>query len=150
LGWEHVRVWSTDLFRDPARDVARVVAAAQRASKRLSEEETSHVAVEPADQEPVAGPSPDDADGTAGASAVGASAADIAVADTPTADTSAADTPAETADDTARKRRIMRRRPKTGPEQTLDDTDRGWGEHTDQSAHDRWLQEQRPPHWGSD
>lgn len=28
LGWRHVRVWSTDLYRDPARDVARVVAAA--------------------------------------------------------------------------------------------------------------------------
>jgi hypothetical protein len=32
LGWEHVRVWSTDLFRDPARDVARVVAAVRSAS----------------------------------------------------------------------------------------------------------------------
>ena len=32
LGWEHVRIWSTDLFRDPARDVARVVAAVRRAS----------------------------------------------------------------------------------------------------------------------
>jgi hypothetical protein len=32
LGWEHVRIWTTDLFRDPARDVARVVAAVRRAS----------------------------------------------------------------------------------------------------------------------
>src|SRR5664280_1745539 len=32
LGWEHVRVWSTDLFRDPARDVARVIAAARSGS----------------------------------------------------------------------------------------------------------------------
>jgi len=32
LGWEHVRVWSTDLFRDPARDVARVIAAVRSAS----------------------------------------------------------------------------------------------------------------------
>ena len=32
LGWEHVRVWSTDLFRDPARDVARVSAAVRAAS----------------------------------------------------------------------------------------------------------------------
>ena len=32
LGWEHVRIWSTDLFRDPARDVARVAAAVRRAS----------------------------------------------------------------------------------------------------------------------
>lgn len=33
LGWEHVRIWSTDLFRDPVRDVARVVAAVRRASE---------------------------------------------------------------------------------------------------------------------
>jgi DNA polymerase III delta prime subunit len=41
LGWEHVRVWSTDLFRDPARDVARVIAAVRAAS-----------AAQPADPEP--------------------------------------------------------------------------------------------------
>ena len=33
------------------------------------------------------------------------------------------------------------------PEQTSDDTDRGWGERPDEDSHDRWLQEQRPPHW---
>jgi hypothetical protein len=139
LGWEHVRVWSTDLFRDPARDVARVVAAAQRASKRISEEEASRVVETPRDQEPVVGPSPDAA---AAADDHAAAAADSAADDDAAA--------GETAEDTARKRRVMRRRPKRGPEQTLDDTDRGWGEHTDQSAHDRWLQEQRPPHWGGD
>ena len=35
-------------------------------------------------------------------------------------------------------------------QQTKDDTDAGWGEGQDESAHDRWLREQRPPHWGSD
>ncbi|MGL5928357.1 MAG: DUF559 domain-containing protein, partial [Dermatophilaceae bacterium] len=25
LGWQHLRVWSTDLYRDPAREVARVL-----------------------------------------------------------------------------------------------------------------------------
>ena len=38
------------------------------------------------------------------------------------------------------------------PEQTTDDTDVGWGEAPDPEAtsdeHERWLQEQRPPHWG--
>ncbi|HEX2705263.1 MAG TPA: AAA domain-containing protein, partial [Candidatus Lustribacter sp.] len=29
LGWTHLRVWGTDVFRDPARDVARVIAAAR-------------------------------------------------------------------------------------------------------------------------
>ncbi len=33
-------------------------------------------------------------------------------------------------------------------EQTSDDTDRGWGEHPDEDEHERWLREQRPPHWG--
>jgi hypothetical protein len=34
------------------------------------------------------------------------------------------------------------------PEQTTDDTDAGWGERSDDSQHDDWLREQRPPHWG--
>lgn len=38
-------------------------------------------------------------------------------------------------------------RPRRSPEQTRDDTDRGWGERPDESDHDRWLREQRPPHW---
>lgn len=32
-------------------------------------------------------------------------------------------------------------------EQTRDDTDRGWGEGPDEDEHERWLLEQRPPHW---
>ncbi|MEW2385370.1 hypothetical protein AB0873_25230 [Micromonospora sp. NPDC047707] len=31
------------------------------------------------------------------------------------------------------------------PEQTTDDTDRGWGERS--GGNDDWLLEQRPPHW---
>lgn len=31
--------------------------------------------------------------------------------------------------------------------QTKDDTDAGWGEWADEDAHERWLREQRPPHW---
>ncbi len=58
-------------------------------------------------------------------------------------------------DEGARNRRVRGRRAgrvadRTAPEQTTDDTDLGWGERRDQDAHDRWLQEQRPPHWGSD
>lgn len=33
------------------------------------------------------------------------------------------------------------------PEQTRDDTDRGWGERPDEDEHESWLLEQRPPHW---
>ena len=32
--------------------------------------------------------------------------------------------------------------------QTTDDTDAGWGERSDDRAHDEWLRERRPPHWG--
>lgn len=31
--------------------------------------------------------------------------------------------------------------------QTSDDTDVGWGEVPDADGPDRWLREQRPPHW---
>jgi hypothetical protein len=31
--------------------------------------------------------------------------------------------------------------------QTGDDTDAGWGERADEGTHERWLHEQRPPHW---
>ena len=34
------------------------------------------------------------------------------------------------------------------PEQTKDDTDVGWGRVPESmDAHERWLLEQRPPHW---
>jgi hypothetical protein len=113
LGWEHVRVWSTDLFRDPARDVARVHAAVQRAATPGTDDLPAAVEPEPREEAAGAGefrPSPDEG---------------------------------------ARKRRL-RRKGKRAPEQTKDDTDAGWGEFHDESAHDRWLQEQRPPHWGRD
>lgn len=45
--------------------------------------------------------------------------------------------------DTGEARPGRRRR----PDQSGDDTDAGWGEQEDQRAHDRWLEEQRPPHW---
>jgi hypothetical protein len=32
-------------------------------------------------------------------------------------------------------------------EQTRDDTDLGWGERRGDTEHERWLAEQRPPHW---
>jgi len=34
LGWTHLRLWSTDVFRDPAREVARVVAVVRAAAGR--------------------------------------------------------------------------------------------------------------------
>lgn len=39
--------------------------------------------------------------------------------------------------------------PAQADSQTRDDTDAGWGESAEdaQGTHDRWLQQQRPPHW---
>jgi hypothetical protein len=51
LGWEHVRVWSTDLFRDPARDVARV-SAAVRAASAANPTDTKPADTKPADTKP--------------------------------------------------------------------------------------------------
>jgi hypothetical protein len=48
LGWEHVRIWSTDLFRDPARDVARVIAAVRSVSA-MRPAETRPTNAQPAD-----------------------------------------------------------------------------------------------------
>ena len=33
------------------------------------------------------------------------------------------------------------------PEQTADDTDRGWGEHPDDADDDERLIREKPPHW---
>lgn len=37
--------------------------------------------------------------------------------------------------------------PGVQPGQTVDDTDAGWAERPAGRQHDRWLHEQRPPHW---
>jgi hypothetical protein len=173
LGWMHVRVWTPDLFRDPARDVARVNAAVQQA-----------VANRPANVVPApAGPAPTGAapagtatrteqtaatartEQTAATAAAGTDEGQqvLPLGDVPDEDRpeAGAGEPADdgefvpASDDGARQRRVRGRkatRPaqRSTPEQTKDDTDLGWGEQHDESAHDRWLREQRPPHWGSD
>jgi hypothetical protein len=107
LGWEHVRVWSTDLFRSPARDVARVRAAVLAASDAL----------------------PD-------------------VGGAPVVAESEAERPQESADTTSSDTKTQAGPVGSKLEQTRDDTDAGWGERPNEGAHDQWLQEQRPPHWG--
>jgi len=116
LGWRHVRIFSTDLYRDPAREVARVIAATREAMP-------AGVAV--------------GAWLEGGGMTVGAHDDEWAPE---------AEKPGEKAASTSKKgrRRGFRR---SSAEQTLDDTDAGWGERVDESAHDHWLGEQRPPHW---
>jgi hypothetical protein len=167
LGWMHVRVWSTDLFRDPARDVARVNAAVQQAV-------ASRAAAVPVADEPTAPPEPaaEPAVPEPSAPGPGSGAApslfdDVPAEEIPETEGPGADEFVPTTDQGARERRVRGRKakrviaPATSEQpdapmldvptvQTKDDTDAGWGESQDESAHDRWLREQRPPHWGSD
>jgi hypothetical protein len=58
----------------------------------------------------------------------------------------------EPAEQAAEQRAGEQPAPRRRPEQTTDDTDLGWGEAKDpddvRDGHERWLREQRPPHWG--
>jgi hypothetical protein len=168
LGWEHVRVWTTDLFRDPARDVSRVHAAVQRAAARRASEEAARprratagvtrveseqplVTTAPplASQAPPQTPPEASAELPEGAAEGPEGAAEEAQLTFDGLDPAPEEfTPAP--DEGARKRRVRGRRATSKPEQTKDDTDAGWGERDDPSAHDRWLFDQRPPHWGND
>lgn len=66
----------------------------------------------------------------------------------PSGDEAAADTGASQAPAASARPATPAARPAPKPEQTSDDTDVGWGEAPESGdAHDRWLLEQRPPHW---
>lgn len=131
LGWRHVRVFSTDLYRDPAQEVARVVAATRNAQPLMLDDEPEGAARDfggSAGPEVSAGPEGPSGSGSDRA----ASESEETLEETPEPEV------------TKKRRRPFRR---SKADQTLDDTDAGWGERTDESAHDRWLREQRPPHW---
>ena len=138
LGWRHLRVWSTDLYRDPAREVARIVAAV-REQVRLEIGGEAPMAG-PEAPNAAAGPTPESGESEVRPEAtdLAASSDDAARAGSPTG----ASAGEGTATESGRPARAVR-----APEQTRDDTDRGWGERRDEAAHDAWLQEQRPPHW---
>ncbi|WP_411285528.1 DNA helicase [Lapillicoccus sp.] len=157
LGWRHVRIFSTDLYRDPAQEVARVVAATRGALPPMLDDEPEGETTGfggsagpggtagpggPSGSEFVEGGRPDEGPPDASGS-VGDSESHPAASESEEA-------PEETREEapepevTKKRRRVFRR---SKADQTLDDTDAGWGERADESAHDRWLREQRPPHW---
>jgi len=118
LGWEHVRIWSTDLFRNPARDVSRVMAAVHAAS---ASRPGGHA------EEPVHGqPTPDH----------------------PAQGQPSGIQPAGNGRTEPARPPDAGRSGSSKPEQSRDDTDEGWGERPHEDAEDQWLREQRPPHWG--
>ncbi len=131
LGWRVITVATVDLFRDPAREEARIVSALEGLRARKT----------------VPAGTPKSRRAAAGPATVGDAAPLVTItpASTPPAQSSAQgptppsyNMPADTAI-TSRRRRPV--------EQTRDDTDAGWGERPRDSAHDHWLEENRPPHW---
>jgi hypothetical protein len=153
LGWEHVRVWSTDLFRDPARDVARVIAAVRAASAArpadLQPSDAHRAGVKPADVQLPDIELPDVK--PAGVESAGVESADVKPAGVEPADSKPDD--AKPADSKPGDAKPADSKPhgvttRSKPEQTRDDTDAGWGERPNEDANDQWLRDQRPPHWG--
>jgi hypothetical protein len=132
-GWQYLRVWTTDIFRDPARDVARVTAAVWEASNAAADVDGLASAGLPTGVLP----------GTGGADDSPEQPHEAGAPSEQDAGTSASGGSARRGKSKGKRRRRFRR-----PEQTSDDTDQGWGERADEDAHDRWLEEQRPPHWG--
>ncbi len=146
LGWHHVRVWSTDVFRDPAREISRIVSIARDQTPRVDDAAGSGgPEVEPEPEGTVAGEGPTEAEDP------------VAAADRAEAAPAAATDEGATEAGTARRRRRAFRKG-TGAAASLPDGDDygpvhadldvGWGERPDDPiSRDRWLQEQRPPHY---
>jgi very-short-patch-repair endonuclease len=146
-GWRHLRVWSTDLYRDPAREVARIVTAVREQARALGtpipddSDEPTPTVPEPGAQVAMT---------ESGPTVSGPTVSEPAAPETGGSNGSAQ--PAGSPRPAARRRRRAVRRGTTETAdpaaQTTDDTDAGWGEHRDNNgAHEQWLQDQRPPHW---
>jgi hypothetical protein len=134
-GWSWVPVWSTDVYRDPAREVARIVAEVRAHLREVATTAVTHHATET---------------GKAAAAETAAHEhAELAVEEQVSADQVAeeADVDGDAMSDEHSTPEPPKPRVKPTVDQTRDDTDAGWGERADESAHDRWLEEQRPPHW---
>lgn len=144
LGWHHLRVWSTDLYRDPAREVARVLKAVRVAAAARTLLAAGPRAGPAAD---VGGPRAEGRPADARSGPLGDRGDESGDPSGDRGDVPSdvrGDVPSDDSQKPGKKRRrVFRRR----PEQTSDDTNAGWGERPDADAHDDWLLEQRPPHW---
>ena len=135
-------MWSTDLYRDPAPEVVRVVAAVTGTLR-------ARIASAPVD-EAMASPAP--AQPAEPTGRVSVSTTQVTDTSAESSDASASSDPAASSDGPSNPdgeaKRVRRRFRRGGTERSLDDTDPGWGERQVRGdAHDRWLTEQRPPHW---
>ncbi len=120
LGWRPVRVWTTDLYRDPAREVARIVAAVRDARRpSRSDEDTPSEDHRRARMPQATDPSV-------------VAPAHVARSSNPRASEAAGDDDGGCAAAPSRRattRTVAGENPPT------------------KAAHELWLQEQRPPHW---
>ncbi len=161
-GWRHLRVWSTDLYRDPAREVARIVTAVREEARALAgpslavplADETATGSAEPTSGPAAAGLTPADETSPDETSANGTPAdqtpAEKSVADQtsdeeplaepPAAELPAADeTPAEGGTGSTRRRRGFRRAtagPTTPAASTPSDDPAGSAEPAGQTVDD--------------
>lgn len=154
LGWVHLRVWSTDLFRDPARELSRILRVAKGDRRPAPAAERNGAAV-PNGTPDAAGvdtsgtPAAENAANAQGASSATSVAPVTDPSPSPDRDRSAASP--ETGKG-RRRRRVFRKGTAEsaiddnyGP--SRDDTDLDWGERAESLTRDQWLQEQRPPHY---
>ncbi len=180
LGWVPVRVWTSDLSRDPRGEVARVVAAVRgtghgggMALDRAATASGPNGAVNGSgsadriDGTPLAtsvapwGTGAEQASPSAGSRGAaeeeqaGSGAAKDAGATGPAVPAGTASSPPseETAEpagspapENAEPPRERRRR-RWRRDRASEATESTWDDILDDSAHDRWLKEQRPPHW---
>ena len=149
-GWRHLRVWSTDLYRDPARDVARIVTVVREEARALAGAPTVSTADTEAPDTEVPDTEGPDTEETGETEASTTEAPSEPEASTDTSDGTAA--PDEKKKKKKRRRAVRRGTsdadgPADATDQTTDDTAAGWGERTDDPSHEQWLREQRPPHW---
>ncbi|MDN5789849.1 MAG: AAA family ATPase [Micrococcales bacterium] len=136
LGWKHVRVWSTDLFRDPAREISRILKVA-RDEHIVPHEEAMQDQIGRA--EPRQEPAPPDGDHMPAETSDPADATDLP----------------HPAKRRRRRRRVFRKGTAGNPDYEESpappDATGVMGNPApvgaEQAARDRWLAEQRPPHY---
>ena len=139
LGWEPIRVWSTDLYRDPAPEVVRVVAAVTATLRARNAQVAAAEALEPKAPEPAGESEPSVAEPNS------AQETEAAAESKPTEAAKASEVGEVGEAAKPGKRKKLKR---SSAERSADDTDTGWGERPRSGdEHDRWLEEQRPPHW---
>ncbi|WP_245963597.1 AAA domain-containing protein [Terracoccus luteus] len=163
LGWAHTRVWSTDIFRDPAREVARIVRLVRSTAAAAPATGQAGAGAEPAVESEASTDAAGhtetvDADAreadeeiTAGRSAEAqADAAEAGERDDSTDADDAAGS--DSGGRRGRRRRVFRKG--TGAAADAEDytespVERGRDEAPagSEGARDTWLRQQRPPHY---